>query len=46
MVDLVIGTCMPTTVGEEIMFLIMVEGGGTTYETLMFTSLTQGDAIV
>jgi len=24
----------------------MVEGGGTTYETLMFTSITEGDAVV
>ena len=46
MIDLTVANCMPATVGVEVMFLIMVEGGGTTYETLMFTSITEGDAIV
>jgi len=46
MIDLTVVNCMPATVGVEVMFLIMVEGGGTTYETLMFTSITEGDAIV
>jgi flagellin FlaB len=46
MIDLTIASCMPATVGIEVMFLIMVEGGGTTYETLMFTSITEGDAVV
>jgi len=44
MIDLTVANCMPATVGVEVMFLIMVEGGGTTYETLMFTSITEGDA--
>jgi flagellin FlaB len=46
MIDLTVANCMPATVGVEVMFLIMVEGGGTTYETLMFTSITEGDAVV
>ena len=46
MIDLDITNCMPATTGVETMFLIMVEGGGTTYETLLFTGITQGDSIV
>lgn len=38
--------CFPASVGVENTLIISVEGGGTTYETLSFTSLTEGEAIV
>lgn len=37
--------CAPT-IGEEHTLIISVEGGGTTYETLSYTSITEGDSVV
>ena len=42
-IDMVIST---TTIGEEHTLIISVEGGGTTYETLSYTSITEGDSVV
>ena len=38
-------SCAPT-IGEEHALVISVDGGGTTYETLSYTSISQGDAVV
>ena len=37
--------CSPQ-IGEEHTLIISVEGGGTTYETLTYNSITEGDSIV
>ncbi|MBJ24368.1 MAG: hypothetical protein CMB64_06835 [Euryarchaeota archaeon] len=37
--------CAPV-IGEEHTLIISVEGGGTTYETLTYNSVTEGDSIV
>ena len=37
--------CEPV-IGEEHTLVISVEGGGTTYETLTYNSITEGDSIV
>jgi len=37
--------CSPQ-IGEEHTLIISVEGGGTTYETLSYTSITEGDSVV
>jgi len=37
--------CAPV-IGEEHTLVISVEGGGTTYETLSYSSVTEGDSIV
>ena len=37
--------CAPV-IGEEHTMIISVEGGGTTYETLTYNSVTEGDSIV
>jgi archaellin len=37
--------CAPA-IGEEHTLVISVEGGGTTYETLSYSSVTEGDSIV
>ena len=37
--------CAPV-IGEEHTLIISVEGGGTTYETLTYNSITEGDSIV
>ena len=37
--------CAPV-IGEEHTMIISVEGGGTTYETLTYNSITEGDSVV
>jgi len=37
--------CAPV-IGEEHTLIISVEGGGTTYETLTYNSVTEGDSVV
>ena len=37
--------CSPQ-IGEEHTLVISVEGGGTTYETMSYTSVTEGDSVV
>jgi archaellin len=37
--------CSPQ-IGEEHTLVISVEGGGTTYETMSYTSITEGDSVV
>ena len=51
MVTLAVGSATntlncPHDLNKENMLIIMVEGGGTTYESLLYTSTTQGDPIV
>lgn len=44
--DAIAGSSCAPTIGEEHALVISVDGGGTTYETLSYTSVSQGDAVV
>ena len=52
MIDLVVGGVAngnadcPPTLNEEHSMVINANGGGSTYETLYYQSLTQGDQVV
>jgi hypothetical protein len=50
MIDLVVGggagaSCAPA-LNEEHQMVISANGGGTTYETLSYTSISEGDIVV